>query len=94
MVWSEPPLILRRADVSRKSGPWSEADLDAFDGDREVGCIYRLDDRPDSPWFWGISFQLTNHKSCGHAPTFDEAKAEFKAEYLTWEAQEPTQSPP
>jgi hypothetical protein len=33
--------------------------VDVFDGDREVGRIYRLDDRPDSAWFWGVSFELT-----------------------------------
>jgi hypothetical protein len=30
-------LILRRANVSRKGGPWSETDYDGFNGDRNVG---------------------------------------------------------
>lgn len=28
--------------------------------------------------FWGVSFDLTGRKSCGHAPTLDEAKATWK----------------
>jgi hypothetical protein len=57
---------------------------DVFDGDREVGCVYRVADRPISEWFWGVSFQLTGRKSYGHAPTLDAAKAAFKAEYEAW----------
>jgi hypothetical protein len=39
--------------------------LRRFDEDRNVGRVYRLDDRPDSVWFWGVSFQLTDPKSYG-----------------------------
>ena len=46
------PLILRRANVSRKGGPWSETDFDVFDGDRNVGRVYRVDDQPEV-WFLG-----------------------------------------
>jgi hypothetical protein len=77
-------LVLRRANISRSGGSWSETDFDVFDGDRKVGRIYRLDDRPDSAWFWGVSFQLTGRKSYGHAASIDEAKAAFKAEYEAW----------
>jgi hypothetical protein len=42
------PLALRHANASRRSGSWSNHDFDVFDGDRNVGRIYRLDDRPDS----------------------------------------------
>jgi hypothetical protein len=55
-------LILRRANISRKGGPWQHEDYDVFDGERDVGRIYRLDDRPDSDWFWGVSFQLTGRE--------------------------------
>jgi len=34
---SEPPLILRRANVSRISGQWQDEDFDVFDDDRDVG---------------------------------------------------------
>jgi hypothetical protein len=78
------PLILRRASASRKGGPWQHEDYDVFDGDREVGRIYRLDDRPDSAWFWGVSFQLTGRKSHGSADSLEEAKAAFRAEYEIW----------
>ena len=30
-------LILRRANVSRKGGEWSDDDYDALDGDHDVG---------------------------------------------------------
>jgi hypothetical protein len=33
---------------------------------------------------WGVSFQLTNRKSCGHATPLDAAKAAFKMEHLAW----------
>lgn len=46
-------LILRRANLSRPSGSWSETDFDVFDGDRDVGRVYRVTDRLDSQWFWG-----------------------------------------
>jgi hypothetical protein len=36
------PLTLRRANVSRKSGDWNDDDFDVFDGDRDVGRIYRI----------------------------------------------------
>jgi hypothetical protein len=35
-------------------------------------------------WFWGVSFQLTGRKSYGHAPTLNDAKAAFGAEYVAW----------
>jgi hypothetical protein len=34
---SNPALIIRRANVSRKGGHWDNDDLDVFDGDRNVG---------------------------------------------------------
>jgi hypothetical protein len=43
-------LVLRRANVSRPSGSWSETDFDVFDGDRDVGRIFR---QADGAWFWG-----------------------------------------
>jgi hypothetical protein len=52
-------LILRRADVSRKSGTWQHEDYDVFDGDRDVGRIYLIDSdagqelRPCGPARWG-----------------------------------------
>jgi hypothetical protein len=77
------PLILRRADVSRPSGSWSETDFDVFDGERDVGRIFR---QADGKWFWGVSFQLTGRKSYGYAPTLDEAKAAFRVEYEAWQS--------
>jgi hypothetical protein len=83
------PLILRSANSSREGGDWSADDFDVFDGDRVVGRVYRLNS-PDGIWFWGVSFLLTNRKSYGHASSFNEAKAAFRAEYEKWlaEAQE------
>jgi hypothetical protein len=33
----------------------------------------------------GVDFQITGGKSYGHAPTIDEAKAAFRAEYEAME---------
>jgi hypothetical protein len=81
------PLVLRRANISRSGGPWSETDFDVFDGDRDVGRVYCVNSHAGSEsWFWGVSFQLTGKKSYGHAPSLEEAKAAFKAEYAAWRA--------
>jgi hypothetical protein len=66
-------LILRRANISRRSGSWSETDYDVVDGKREIGRVYRVDDKPEV-WFWGVSFQLTGRKSYGHVPTLATKK--------------------
>jgi hypothetical protein len=80
-------LILRRANVSRPGGSWSEHDFDLFEGDRDVGRVYLVDGFGGTEtWFWGVSFQLTGRKSYGHAPTLDDAKAAFRAEYLAWKS--------
>jgi hypothetical protein len=74
-------LTLRRANVSRKGGSWQHEDYEVFDGDRDVGRIFL---QASGTWFWGVSFQLTGRKSYGDAPTLDEAKAVFRAEYEAW----------
>ena len=66
-----------------KGGPWQHEDFDVFDGDREVGRIYRVNAH-DEIWLWGVSFQITGRKSYGHADSLDAAKAAFRAEYLKW----------
>jgi hypothetical protein len=76
-------LTLRRANVSRKGGDWKDDDFDVFDGDREVGRIYRVNS-PNEIWFWGVSFLLTSRTSYGHAASLDGAKAAFRREYLSW----------
>jgi hypothetical protein len=72
-IMSDPVLILRRANASRKGGSWQHEDYDVFDGHRDVGRIFL---QASGAWFWGLSFefQLTARKSYGHAPTLDEAK--------------------
>ena len=80
-------LILRRATFSRKGGPWSEHDYDVFDGKQNVGRIYGVGGRPDGEWFWGVSFQLTGKKDYSRAPSLDEAKMRFRADYLAWKAE-------
>jgi hypothetical protein len=78
----DPTLILRRANVSLKGSHWQHEDYDVFDGDREVGRIYLVNDYDgQESWFWGVSFEVTKRKSYGYAPTLDEAKAAFRAEY-------------
>jgi hypothetical protein len=72
-------LVLRRAS---QGGDWNDYDFDVFDGEREVGRIYRVTDQPESPWFWGVSFHLTGRKSYGHADSLEEAKSAFRTEYM------------
>jgi hypothetical protein len=82
-------LILRRANVSRKGGPWQHEDYDVFDGDRDVGRIYLVHSEARAEtWFWGVSFQITKRKSYGYALTLKEAKAAFRAEYEAWKGTE------
>jgi hypothetical protein len=77
------PLTLRRAAESRPSGQWQNDDYDVFDGERDVGRIYRVNAH-DELWFWGVSFQLTGRSSYGRADTLAGAKAAFRAEYERW----------
>jgi hypothetical protein len=72
-------LILRRANVSRKSGYWQHEDYDVFDGEREIGRIYLIDSYGGNEnWFWGVSFQVTGRTSYGRADSLDDAKADSK----------------
>jgi hypothetical protein len=71
-----PNLILRSPSTFRTLWP---DDFDVFDGELEVGRVYRVTDYPGSPWFWGMSF--IGRKSYGHADSLEEAKAAFKLEY-------------
>jgi hypothetical protein len=77
-------LLLRRANISRPGGPWSEHDYDVCDGDRVVGRVYSVGGRPDGEWFWGLSFDLRGRKAYASAPSLDDAKAAFRAEYEAW----------
>jgi hypothetical protein len=72
-------LVLHRANVSRKGGPWKHEDFDVFDCERDVGRIFQ---QADGAWFWGLSFQLTGRKSYGNAASLDEAKAAFRAQLV------------
>ena len=76
-------LLLRRANVSRKGGPWQHDDYDVFDGGTDVGRIFQ---QADGQWFWGVSFQLTGRKSYGNAASLDEAKARFRSEHEAWKS--------
>jgi hypothetical protein len=80
-------LVLRHASESRASATSSEDDFNVFDGEPELGRIYRVTDEPSSHWFWGLSFELIRRKSYGYALSLDEAKAAFEAEYSTLNAQ-------
>ena len=77
-----PNLILRRPSVSL--GSWPDHDFDVFDGELEVGRIYRVTDQRGSPWFWRVSFQVIRRKCYGYADSLEEAKAAFEAEYERW----------
>jgi hypothetical protein len=83
-ILNEMQLVLRRANISRKGGPWQHEDFDVFDGDRSVGRVLVDGYGGKEIWFWGVSFQLTGRKSYGHTTSLDEAKAAFRAEYEKW----------
>ena len=71
-------LVLRRANASRPSGSWQDEDYDVFDGERDVGRIFR---QVSGAWWWGVGFQLTGRKAYGTADTREEAMAAFRAGY-------------
>ena len=82
-----PTLVLRRGNVSRKSGTWQDEDYDLFDGEQCVGRVYQVNDRPGrGKWFWGVSFQLTGRRSYGYVPSLAAAKAAIGAEYKRWQS--------
>jgi len=57
------PLVLRRANVSRKGGPWQHDDFDVFDGEGDVGRVSLVDAYGGTEtWFRGVSFQVTRRK--------------------------------
>jgi hypothetical protein len=81
----DPALILRRANGPRQGGSWQHEDYDVFDGDREIGRIYLIDEfGGNETWFWGVSFQLTGRKSYGRAGSLQDAKRAFRTEYEAW----------
>lgn len=75
-------LVLRDANSHRGGGDWGPDDYDVFDGNRDVGRIFR---DANERWFWGVDFMLTHRKSYGTAGTLEEAKAAFKTEYECWQ---------
>lgn len=75
------PLRLIPASKSRKDGEWSAEDYDVFDGDKEVGRIYRIND-PVEKWFWGFAFGITNPAKYGRViGKREDAMAAFKKAY-------------
>jgi hypothetical protein len=49
---------------------WEPDDYDVFDGERDVGRIFRINAAPEV-WWWGVGFQLTGRKSHGTADSLD-----------------------
>jgi hypothetical protein len=47
---SDATLTLRRANVCRPSGSWSDDDYDVFDNDRNVGRVYLVDGYAPEDW--------------------------------------------
>jgi hypothetical protein len=59
---SDPALILRRANVSRKGGSWQHDDYDVFDGER---CVRRIFLDANSTWFWDVDFSAHRPQELG-----------------------------
>jgi hypothetical protein len=77
-----PCPTLRRANPSGKGGSWQDEDYDVFDGECEVGRVHLVDGHGGSDaWFRGVSFRVIKRKSYGYAPSLEDAKAAFRAEY-------------
>ena len=82
-------LILKRANVSRPSGQWSDDDYDVLWDGKPVGRIYKDSAvaNDEVRWFWSIFASrpgpLSPVRIDGRAPTLDEAKTQFRA---SWEA--------
>jgi hypothetical protein len=59
-------LVLRRVNVSRISGSRQDDDFDVFDGERDVGRIYLVDDNGDPEMcFWGASLRPADARRWG-----------------------------
>ena len=76
-------LVLRRANIFRKGGPWQQEDYDVFDAEQNVGQIYCVNAyaRKES-WFWGRELPTDGQEVLRQ---LDAAKAAFKAEYERWQ---------
>jgi hypothetical protein len=79
-------LILKRAKFSRSSGQWKDEDYDVLADGKVVGRIYgdaSASTPPELRWFWSILeiIRMPGVVTHGHAPTLDEAKAKFPANW-------------
>jgi hypothetical protein len=73
-------LILKRAAVSRPSGPWSDDDFDVLANGEVVGRIYKANAAPvGTPWMWTLAFGHHEGRSPthGYEPTREDAMAAF-----------------
>jgi hypothetical protein len=77
-------LILKRVSASRSSGQWQDEDYDVLADGKAVGRIYEQGSAlgpPELRWFWSVTsiVPAVPNGTYGHAATFDEAKAKFRA---------------
>jgi hypothetical protein len=82
------PLTLRPTELAP---PVYEdiADYEVLDDGESIGRIYeiRAPMRPDAKWFWSITVigaYRAGVDTDGRTPSFNEAKAQFRANYERW----------
>ena len=68
-----PPLVLKRASVSRPSGQWRDEDYDVLENGVVVGPHFQSAGRAaDRPWMWAAGHNGDIHRAAyGYEPTRD-----------------------
>jgi hypothetical protein len=74
-----PPLILKRAVLSRPSGEWSDDDYDVIANGVAVGRIMKAAAAPvGAPWLWTYGFDPRERRPThGYERTREEAMVTF-----------------
>jgi hypothetical protein len=77
---NDPPLILKRASLSRSSGQWSDDDYDVLENSKIVGRIFLSPAAlPGRQWMWasGHGGHHIERAAHGYEPTREAAMAAF-----------------
>jgi hypothetical protein len=85
------PLTLRPTDLKPRAAHDRHPDWTVLTGGMIVGRIYDrsgIGGDPDVRWFWAINGGVHGPPSVmqitGHAPSFEQAKAELRANWHKW----------
>jgi hypothetical protein len=83
------PLTLRPTGLKPPDAHERNPDWSVMSGELIVGRIYEMTatSNPDVRWFWAINGVHAGPdfmKTTGNAPTFEQAKADFKTNWEKW----------